>query len=179
MKKVQNNHLVSINYIVKDRESGEVLDASKDSPFRFILGRSQVIGGLEAALIGKKVGEKFSATIAPEDAYGVKNLDFFQEIPKEQFAGIDLIEGMTLFGQSENGETIQAIVHKIQKDTVIIDYNHPLAGKTLLFDVEILDSAEPSEDEILEASGCCGGGHHGGCCGAHKHEGDHHCGCGH
>lgn len=175
-KKVENNHLVSINYVVTDKDSDEILDKNTQ-PFSFILGRNQVVVGLENALIDKAIGDKFKVEIAPKDAYGEKNSDFMQEVPKEQFSGIELIKGMTLYGQTEDGDTAQVVVSEIGENSVIIDYNHPLAGKTLLFEVEILDSKIPSDNEILEASHHhCGGGE--GCCGGAHHTA-HGCGCHH
>lgn len=191
MSKVENGHLVSINYVVTDKVSGDVLDSSNSQgkPLVFLLGKNEVIVGLEKALIGKNIGEKFKVEIAPEDAYGVRNPDFLQEVPKDQFQGIDLKKGMTLFGQGDNGETVQVIVDEIGETSVIIDYNHPLSSKTLVFDVEILSSKEPTEEELVSyippyssgSSGCCGGGHHhdtGGCCGGGHHHGGG-CGCSH
>lgn len=175
---VENNHLVSINYAVTDKDSAELLDKN-EKPFSFIMGRGQVIVGLENALLSKKVGDKFKVEIAPKDAYGERNKDFFQEVPKEQFSGIELVKGMTLFGQSEDGEIAQVVVSEIGENSVIIDYNHPLAGKTLLFEVEVLDSKIPSDDEILALEShahahSCGGGE--GCCGGANHT-ESGCGC--
>lgn len=177
-KKVENNHLVSINYVVTDKDSAELLDKN-DKPFSFVMGRNQVIIGLENALKGKKIGDKFKVEVAPKDAYGEKNNDFFQEVPKEQFSGIELVKGMTLYGQTEDGDTAQVVVTEIGENSVIIDYNHPLAGKTLLFEVEVLDSKIPSDDEILaissqQAHHHCGGGE--GCCGGANHT-ESGCGC--
>lgn len=175
---VENNHLVSINYAVTDKDSAELLDKN-EKPFSFIMGRGQVIVGLENALLSKKISDKFSVEITPKDAYGERNEDFFQEVPKEQFSGIELVKGMTLFGQSEDGETAQVVVSEIGENSVIIDYNHPLAGKTLCFEVEILDSKIPSDDEILALEShthahSCGGGE--GCCGGANHT-ESGCGC--
>ncbi|RDU58380.1 peptidylprolyl isomerase [Helicobacter sp. MIT 99-5507] len=180
MSKVENGHLVSINYKVTNKENGEVLDSSdiENKPLTFLLGQNQIIPGLEKALIGKDIGNKFQVEIAPQDAYGIKNPDFLQEVPKEQFQGIDLKKGMTLFGQSDDGQSVQVIVDEIGETSVMIDYNHPLAGKTLIFDVEILSSNEPSEDEVIKYShSCCGGGD--SCCGGEHHQSNGKCGCKH
>ena len=165
---VDNNHLVFLNYVVTDGCSGEILDSNKDKPFKFILGQNQIIPGLEKALYGKAVGSSFRVEIPSKDAYGERNNSLLQEVSKSQFSGIELTKGMTLFGQSDNGQTVQVVVSEIGEESVIIDYNHPLAGKNLIFDVDILDSREPTDDEILEVSnisnnsgGCCGGS--GGC----------------
>lgn len=176
--KIENKHLVNINYVVTDKESGEEID--RNSSFGFIMGENQIIAGLEQALLNRSVGDKFAVEIAPKDAYGERNSDFLQEVPKEQFSGIELIKGMTLYGQTEDGQSAQVVVEEIGEESVIIDYNHPLAGKTLLFEVEVLASKIPSEDEILalhsNASHHCGGGE--GCCGGANHT-ESGCGCHH
>lgn len=179
MSVVENNHIISLLYVVKDKHSGEILDSNNDreNPFEFLVGGAQVVSGLEKAIIGSRVGDKLDIEVLPHEAYGERNNSLLQELPKEQFSGIDLVKGMTLFGQGDNGQTVQVIVDEIGEDSIIIDYNHPLAGKTLLFSVEILDTREATQDEILEASlscGCSSGGSHshGGCCGGN---GD--CGC--
>ncbi|RDU63174.1 peptidylprolyl isomerase [Helicobacter sp. MIT 14-3879] len=177
---VENNHLVSICYIVTNKDDGNILDKNdnKDKPFSFIMGKNQVISGLENALLGKKIGSNFKIEIHPKDAYGEKNKDFIQEVSKEQFSGIELVKGMTLYGQSEDGSTAQVIVEEIGENSVIIDYNHPLAGKVLIFEVEILASKFPTEEEILEFSHSCGCSHnsHSGCCGGANHTNSS-CGC--
>lgn len=172
---VENKHLISINYEVKDKSSGEILDSSANNPFRFILGNGEVIAGLEKAVIGKNIGDKFSVEIEPKEAYGDKDPTLLCELPKEQFNGIDLKKGMTLFGQSEDGQNAQVVVSEIGESSVIVDFNHPLAGKTLLFSIEILDSKLPSEDEILELSHSCDAHQ---CCGGKNHT-EHGCGCQH
>ncbi len=186
--KIKSNHVVAIEYTAKDRENNELIDTNKGGkPLEFLLGAGQVIAGLENALLGRMAGDYFSADIAPEDAYGIYRPDFIQEVPKEQFEGIDLKEGMTLFGQGEDGSTVQVIVKGFNDKVVMVDYNHPLAGKTLAFEVTVLDVREPTEQEVLSGgvgTGCCGGGcgcsdqaeshHEGGCCGG-GHSGG--CGC--
>ena len=179
---IAQNKVVSIEYEVFNQEDNALLDSNKGgSPLEFLVGSGQVISGLEDALMGAK------ATIKPEDAYGIYNSDFIHEVPREQFEGIDLKAGMTLFGQSEDGQTVQVIVKDFNDKAVMVDYNHPLAGKTLSFDVTILDVREATEAEILQGGigggcGCGSGGGHGGggCCGGggHSHGGGG-CGCSH
>lgn len=189
MSNISQNQVVSILYEVKESQTNEVIDSNLESkPLEFLLGAGQVISGLEKAVASAKKGDKLNLSIPPEDAYGVYQQDFLQEVPKEQFEGISLQKGMTLFGQAEDGQTVQVIVKDFNDSIVMIDYNHPLAGKTLLFNVEITDVREATPDEILQGrvgGGCCGGGcgcgdlaesaesmsehshHHGGggCCG--------------
>lgn len=189
MSNISQNQVVSILYEVKESQTNEVIDSNLESkPLEFLLGAGQVISGLEKAVASAKKGDKLNLSIPPEEAYGIYQPDFLQEVPKEQFEGISLQKGMTLFGQAEDGQTVQVIVKDFNDSIVMIDYNHPLAGKTLLFNVEITDVREATPDEILQGrvgGGCCGGGcgcgdlaesaesmsehshHHGGggCCG--------------
>lgn len=178
---IAQNKIVSIEYEVFNEADSALLDSNKGgAPLEFLVGSGQVISGLENALMGAKIGDNVKATIAPEDAYGIYQSDFLQEVPREQFEGIELKAGMTLFGQGEDGQTVQVSVKDFNENIVIVDYNHPLAGKTLCFDVKVLDVREASEMEILQSSGGCGCGHSGthhhggggGCCGGG-------CGCGH
>lgn len=180
---ITQNKIVSIEYEVFNQADNALLDSNKGgAPLEFLVGSGQVINGLENALMGASAGDNIKATIAPEDAYGIYQSDFVQEVPREQFEGIELKAGMTLFGQGEDGQTIQVSVKDFNDKMVMIDYNHPLAGKTLQFDVKILDVREATEMEILQGGvggGCgCGSGGGGGCCGGGGHSGGG-CGCGH
>jgi len=110
------------------------------------------------------LGDSSNVVISAKDAYGEYDEKAIQILPKEQFAGIELIKGMPLYGQGEDGGTVQVVVKEIGQESVIIDFNHPLAGKTLMFSVTVLDIRDATEDEI--ASGAIGGHQHdGGCCG--------------
>lgn len=183
---MENKKIISLEYCVKEEGKDEILDQNQaEEPLEFILGASQVIYGLEKALMDAKKGESKQIVVAPEEAYGEYRVDFLQEVPREQFEGIDLKEGMTLFGQGEDGRSVQVIVKNFNDQSVMIDYNHPLAGKTLVFDVKVLDIRDATEEDFMamgggccgghhhgEGGGCCGGGHHGeggGCCGGHHH----------
>ncbi len=186
MNKIKHNKVVSIEYSVRNKEDQALIDSNKEGkPLEFLFGSGQIIAGLENALLEKSAGDALEVEVKPEDAYGIYKVDFLQEVPREQFEGIDLKEGMTLFGQGERGETVQVVVKDFNDKTVMIDYNHPLAGKTLIFDVKVLDVRDATEQEILNQSigggGCCGGG-----CGCHDEEEMHHehqggcgsgCGC--
>ena len=165
--KIKQNTVVAMEYSVRDKDNNELIDTNKGAqPLEFLYGSGQIISGLEKALSQKGAGDSFSVEIAPEDAYGIYRTDFLQEVPRDQFEGIELKEGMTLFGQGEDGRTVQVIVKDFNDSVVMIDYNHPLAGKTLVFDVMVLDVREASEQEILSGGvggGCgCGSG-----CGCH------------
>ena len=148
------------------------------APLSFIVGKGQIIPGLEEKIKDLKVGEKADIKVAAVDAYGVYDDNAVQTLPKEQFAGIELSEGMSLYGQGEHGETIQVVVKSFDDTSVTIDYNHPMAGRTLMFSVAILSLRDATEEEIQSGvvggfaamgGGCCGGG---GCGTGHDHD-DH------
>lgn len=174
---IENNNIVSINYAVFDSATNEQIDSNQDNkPLEFIIGQSQVIEGLERQIRNASVGQKLEFSVEPELGYGIRNPELMQEVGREQFGDIELEKGMTLFGQAESGMPVQVIVADFNDQSVMIDYNHPLAGKTLNFKVEILSVREATDDEIL-ASMHGGGGHGhshggGGCCGGG-------CGCSH
>ena len=162
---ISDNQVVSIHYELRKVDNGEILDSNINAaPLSFIVGKGQIIPGLEEKIKDLKVGEKADIKVAAVDAYGVYDDNAVQTLPKEQFAGLELQVGMTLYGQGEHGETVQVIVKNFNDETVEIDFNHPLAGKDLLFAINIVEVRDATADEIL--NGYVGGGH-GGCgCGS-------------
>jgi len=163
------NYVVGIEYEVKEAGKNEILDTNKGSqPLEFIMGTGQIIPGLEKGLVGMQKGESGDILVKAKDAYGEYNSQAIQTIPREQFEGIDLREGMTLYGQGENGETVQVTVKSFDDKNVVVDFNHPLAGKDLMFSVKVTNAREATQEEI--ATGVVGGEEH-------CHSGS--CGCGH
>ena len=167
---IQTNQIVSIEYEVRDGDT--VVDSNiGGAPLVFMFGKGQIIPGLETGLADMAIGEKGEVIVEPRDAYGELNPEAMQEVPKDQFAGIDLEKGMTLYGQGEDGSTVQVVVKEIGEDSVIIDFNHPLAGKTLVFNVTINNVRDASQDEIMtgipaenqQDDECCGTGGGSGC----------------
>ncbi len=137
------NCVVAIEYEVKEAGTTEIVDSNKgSSPLEFITGTGQVIPGLESALIGMSSGESGDIMVNSADAYGELHTEAIQDVPKDQFEGIELEEGMILYGQGEEGQTVQVVVKSFSDEIVTIDYNHPLAGKDLMFNVTVLDSRE-------------------------------------
>ena len=159
------NCVVGIEYEVKQAGTTEVVDSNKGAaPLEFIIGKGQIIPGLENALVGMSQGESGDIMVAAADAYGDVNPDAIQTLPKEQFDGIDLVEGMQLYGQGENGQTVQVTVKSFDDKEVQVDFNHPLAGKDLMFSVTVVSAREATADEI--SSGQVGGPATGGSCGS-------------
>ncbi|MDR2635341.1 MAG: peptidylprolyl isomerase [Campylobacteraceae bacterium] len=174
------NKVVSIFYELKDVD-GNLLDSNMSStPLSFIMGKNQIIPGLEREIINLKQGDSSNITVIAADAYGEYSDKAIQTLPAEQFAGIQLSNGMTLYGQGEDGNTVQAIVKEFNDQEVTIDFNHPLAGQDLYFKIEVAEVRDASEDELksgyVEGSHQCSCGLDDDCCGGHHHEGDDCCG---
>ena len=155
---IAENTAVSIHYTLTN-EQGEVLDSSNGGDaLVYLQGSVNIISGLEAALLGKKVGDKFNVRINPEDAYGVVAEDMVQIISKDMFEGIDQIEvGMQFHADVSYGSGIVTVVN-IDGDNVTIDGNHPLAGEALTFDVEIIEVRPATKEELdhghIHGAGC-------------------------
>lgn len=140
--------VATINYTLKDTEDN-VLDESSDSSFTYLHGASNIIPGLEKALEGSKVGDAVSVDIKPEDAYGERNLEMIQRIPRDKFPDdADVKEGMQFHAESTTGTPVIVTIDSIDGDEVVVDANHPMAGKHLHFDVEVVDVRDATEHEI-------------------------------
>jgi FKBP-type peptidyl-prolyl cis-trans isomerase SlyD len=98
-----------------------------------------LIPGLEKELTGMKVGSEKHVTVKPEEGYGLVNKEAFQELPKEKIPPEGQKVGAILTGQGPQGQPIKARVHEVKEKTVVVDFNHPMAGKTLVFDVTVVD----------------------------------------
>ena len=166
---INENEVVSMEYQVVDVTTKEVYDSNVgNAPLEFIVGKGQIIPGLENQLKDLSDGDKADIMVNPDEAYGEYNDEAVQSLPKEQFAGIELKEGMSLYGTGENRQTVQVRVKSYDDENVTIDYNHPLAGKTLMFSITVSGVRAATEEEIQTGivggmaaaeGGCCGGGH--------------------
>ena len=139
MKKVETNSTVSVNYTGR-LEDGSIFDSSMTEgrePLKATLGQGQLIKGFENGLHEMSVGDKKTVEILPEDAYGEYNDYMVQEVPKEQMPG-EVEVGMPLQAETQMGP-INFVVKEIKDEVVILDANHPLAGKKLIFDLEVVD----------------------------------------
>jgi FKBP-type peptidyl-prolyl cis-trans isomerase SlpA len=130
---------VTVNYTGR-LEDGSVFDSSNvegREPLKATLGQGQLIKGFENGLHEMSVGDKKTVEILPEDAYGEYNDFMIQEVPKEQMPG-EVEIGMPLQAQTQMGP-VNFVVKEVKEDVVILDANHPLAGKKLIFDLEVVD----------------------------------------
>ncbi len=157
MLTVEENRVVTFEYTLTN-DAGEIIDSSANhSPLIYIQGSGQIIPGLEEEMQGKNVGDKFIANIAPENGYGPRYDELVKDIEREHLAHLDDIQvGMQL--QAHDGNSVQVLtVTSVNDKTVTLDANHPLAGETLHFDVEIIGIREATPEELefgLHQSGC-------------------------
>ena len=157
---IAKNKVVSIDYTLTNAK-GEVLDkSSKGRPLQYIQGQGQLIPGLERVLEGKTAGDALKAQIPAKDAYGDRDEELMQIIPKDNFAEIkDLRVGMELEAESDDGVRVITVVG-IENENVVVDGNHPLAGMDLNFDVTIVGVRDATEDELGHGHVHGPGGHH-------------------
>jgi len=136
---VENGATVKLEYTLKD-DAGTVLDSNKgQEPLSFTQGGQQLMPGLEKQLIGMHVGEEKKVVLKPEDAYGQNDPAAQAEVPKNALPPEALNVGTRLMARNQAGETRPVTVKEIKENTVVLDLNHPLAGKTLHFNVKVLD----------------------------------------
>lgn len=140
---VKDGLMISLEYTLKSPE-GKILETSKGrEPLKYIHGQKMMIPGLERELTGMKVGGEKHVTVKPEDAYGNVNPAAVQEVPKEKIPPNGLKVGAVLAARSPEGVVVPMTVREIKEKTVVMDMNHPMAGKTLVFDVKVVDIQPP------------------------------------
>ncbi len=161
--KIEANKVVVFHYTVSE-SGGSKVESSHDrgEPLAFLVGQSSLIPGLEKALMGREAGERFEVTVEPAEAYGERRADFTQRVPKKYFQDAEHLKpGMlTVLSVREGGQR-QVTVLKVGSSVVDVDLNHPLAGKSLVFDVEIVDVRDATPEEIAHrhAHGAAGHAH--------------------
>jgi FKBP-type peptidyl-prolyl cis-trans isomerase SlyD len=152
--------VASFNYTLTN-DAGEIIDSSEGrSPLAYLHGAGNIVPGLEKQMAGRKAGDRFDVVVAPEDGYGQPNPMLVQTVPREAFQGVDTIEvGMEFQAQTPQGP-LSVVVAKVDADNVTVDGNHPLAGKTLHFAIEVTDVRDASVEELAHGHVHGPGGHH-------------------
>ncbi len=137
-------------------ESGEVFDSSFDrEPIEFVVGSGQLIKGFDKAVVGMKVGDKKNISLLPAEAYGDRDERRIQTVPRAMLPKEpDPQPGMMLVIKTPTGQNLPAKIDKVEKDIVTIDFNHPLAGKNLKFEIQIVGIKEKKEHEHGCGCGC-------------------------
>ena len=160
---IKTGDTISVDYTGK-LENGDVFDSSEGrSPLKFTVGAGMLIKGFDQAVIGMKKGDKKSVTIPPEEGYGPRNEEHYIDIPRDQIpAEIPLEIGLQLELQDPSGRPVPALVSEITDESVRMDINHFLAGKTLVFDISIAETGlTPDMPQCGDGCNCgstCGDG---------------------
>jgi FKBP-type peptidyl-prolyl cis-trans isomerase SlyD len=157
---ISQDQVVSIHYTLRD-DAGEVIDRSADGePLSYLHGHGNLIPGLERELTGRKSGDRLQVKVAPAEAYGEYDRELVQRVPRRALKGIaDLRVGMRLQTQTPEGPRAVTVT-QLSGDMVTLDGNHPLAGKSLNFEVEVAGVRAATEEELAHGHVHGAGGHH-------------------
>lgn len=157
---VSLHKVVHLHYTLTNDE-GDVLDSSRgDEPLAYIHGMGNIISGLEDALAGRGVGDRFQVSVPPEAAYGLRDDELVQIVPKSSFQGVqEILPGMQFRAESADGLQLVTVL-QVEGDEVTLDGNHPMAGMTLNFDVEVTEIRDATPAEIEHGHIHGAGGHH-------------------
>ncbi|PRH83710.1 FKBP-type peptidyl-prolyl cis-trans isomerase [Arenimonas caeni] len=145
--KIQNNSVVRFHYTVSEPGQPPVESSREREALAILVGHGNIIPGLEAAMIDKAEGDRFEVTVAPEQAYGERRENFVQRVPKKHFRNVRLVRGQQVVLETSMGPRAVTVA-KVGATVVDVDLNHPMAGKTLVFDVEIVGVREAEAVEI-------------------------------
>ena len=149
-----------IDYILKG-DDGDVLDDSQNGEFVYLHGAQNIIPGLEEALVGKQAGDQVAVSLEPKDAYGERDPERIQVVPRDMFeTDEEIVPGMQFNAQSPEGQMMVITVSEVDDDEVTIDGNHAMAGMNLHFDVNVIEVREATAEELehghVHAEGGCG-----------------------
>ena len=157
--RIAKHTVVSIDYTLKDKD-GTVLDSSKGrEPLAYIHGTGSIVLGLEEALEGKDQGVTLTVSVPPEKGYGQRDAKLSQKVPRSMFDVQDLSPGMRFHAQAEHGSHVVTVT-AVDKDSVTVDANHPLAGETLNFEVTVTEVRAATAEELAHGHVHGEGGHH-------------------
>ncbi len=168
--KVAKDLVVSLAYQVRTEDGVLVDESPVSAPLDYLHGHGSLISGLENALDGHEVGDKFDVAVGANDAYGQYDENLVQRVPKDVFMGVDELQvGMRFLAETDQGP-VPVEITEVEDDHVVVDGNHMLAGQNLKFNVEVVAIREATAEEL----------EHGHVHGAHGHDHDHdhgHDGC--
>lgn len=157
---IEKNRVVTLNYTLRD-DQGTVIDSSSGrGPLAYLHGKGNIIPGLEDALAGKAEGDTLDVTVAPERGYGPRDERLVQIVPRAKFGEVEgLAVGMQVRVHGQQGARIVTVV-RVDRDFVTVDGNHPLAGRTLHFSVEVTGVRKATHEEVTHGHVHGPGGHH-------------------
>lgn len=161
MLTVTDGIVVSLDYTLR-LDDGEIIDASEQEPLEFLQGYNQIIPGLERALAGMKVGESKEVIVAAADAYGEEDEDAYQLVERTLFPPeMELEEGMQLrMRDAQSGEAVDVVIAEVNEGNVLLDFNHPLAGEELHFQVKVVGLRPATPEELAHGHAHDADDHH-------------------
>ncbi len=155
------NQIVSIGYTLTDDEGNVVDSANSAAPFSFISGKNQILPMLEEKLGEMLIGSNKIVVIPPEEGYGIYDENALQKVDRAEFPEDTALEvGMSFFADTPDGKEIPVVIKNIEGNDITLDFNHPLAGKTLTFDVQLLNLRDATAEELSHGHAHGAGGHH-------------------
>lgn len=164
METIQPNAFVVLEYTLKD-DGGQVLDSSEQDdgePIEYVHGYGMLVPGLEAALVGLRTGEAKKVVVSPEEGFGDRDQELLIEVERSELPRPEKVKaGDEFIAESPDGDEVAMRVVEVKEDSVVVDANHPLAGKTLHYEVEVKEVRAATEEEIeaaaeaFEAAGYC------------------------
>ena len=158
--KVEKDCVVQFHYHLKDEALNLLEDSRKGEPMAYLHGHNNIFEKMEAELSGKEVGDSFSVTLAPEEAYGARQENTMQRVSRKHISTKGKLKpGMVINVNTDKGQR-QVVVAKVGKFVVDVDTNHPMAGKTLTFEIELMDIRQATNEELTHGHAHGAGGHH-------------------
>jgi FKBP-type peptidyl-prolyl cis-trans isomerase SlyD len=152
--------VVSIHYRLTSEEGEELDSSAGGEPLVYLHGADNIVPGLERRLEGKGVGEKVRAVVPPGEGYGEHSGMSPQPVPRSAFEGGEPQEGMPLLLEDDEGNELQFWIAEVQDEVVLLSPDHPLAGVTLCFDIEVMDVRDATAEELAHGHVHVGGHHH-------------------
>lgn len=156
--KIEDNTVVRFHYTVTESGQDKLESSREREPLSVLVGHGAIVKGLEEAFRGHEAGDVFQVTVGPELGYGERKEDMVQRVPRKHFKGAKLSPGQNVVMPTQQGQRAMTI-QKVGMSVVDVDLNHPMAGKTLDFDVEILEVREATETELKHRHAHAGDGH--------------------
>lgn len=147
---VGDNMVVSLDYVLRLNENREIDRSTDNEPLEYLHGFNNIIPGLEKELGGMAVGDEKDVTVQPKMGYGDRDPEKVVEFPRDSFPSSLTMEvgESVMMRDNDSGESLRAYVSDLRTDTVLLDFNHPLAGETLYFQVKVADLREPTDEEL-------------------------------
>ena len=145
---VQDGMVITLDYVLT--VDGEIIDQSSDAgPIEFLQGYGEIVSGLERALYGMAVGDSKQIAVAAADGYGEVDEEDYAVIPRTEFPDeVPLEVGVELQLRDQDGDVFDAFIEEVREESVLLNFNHPLAGKELHFSVTLVDLRDASEEEL-------------------------------